>query len=278
MARGPNKPKQPHLTIKNPKTSVIGPSLPQDVKTYHLFRSKQVLVAYQDTGRFPETDFETFVGKRGLNKTGTRRDINSIRPYYVPFPGAIRFIAAQSFEIVIDAYQYVLQQFNMLAPPPSNSPRKGHPFAYKTSLIGYIAGHLENAEDVVGLLNANQNYRRPETIVGAINYAPHAATIERDRRIMYKIARATARKFGSGLVVQYTYVLSSSLGFRYGRGTGGPGPETAKRTQRSYPVIYALPVILLQLSRPGAPNSSFDMPGKNQRRRAREARKLAMRS
>lgn len=239
-------------------------------------RAKQILAINQSLGRFTRTDYDTFIGTGGradlpqespgnqirVPRATTRRDLSTIQAKYLPFPGRIYFTSAQAGDLFA-AFRYFMGRFNKEAPNSGDPTKKSHQFSYKRSLLISVNGKVGDPSSVISQLE-NPGPQPRGTLIEIINYAPHAATIEVDIGVMYDIAIATYDAFGPAVTVSYDYVNSDSLGVYYGRGTGGPGPETAAATSRPYPVVYALPRVRLALNAgaQGVSNSRFVRPGR----------------
>jgi hypothetical protein len=249
--------------IRNPNQSIIARDLPLNIARHHLMRAKQVLAINQNQGRFTKTDYDTFIGVGSLATARlplpgepdrappgtTRRDLATIvaTPENIPFPGRIFFTSAQTADLS-EALAYLLKRFNQLAPRSGAGARKkGYSTEYAKSLIVSINGMISDPLTV--LRSLTQGTREQSGLaIEVVNIAPQASTIEVDIGVMYDIAIELAGQFAPGVSVVYDYVNSDQLGKFYGRGTGGPGPAKARLTSRAYPVVYALPRIIIAVA------------------------------
>lgn len=267
-----------NVTYRNPKQSIISTKLPLDIKEHHLLRTKQVLVINQSVGKFPQDpeNYSVFMGRnQGPTIPGTRvlatkrRNLSTIQPKYIPYPGRI-YITNDDQQNMAEAVRFFLAAFSILAPRGRwNYLRKRHYFRYSTSLAFYV-NQVQYAGS--GFLSRMENVEEGD-LVEIVNYAPHAATLAKNKRDgMYRAAVRTRDRYGPGIQVSYFYINSDAVGRTYAKGYGGPSPETARATGRPYPVVYALPIVSFAFNTPGRSNSRFVKPGNSRRRVAARAR------
>jgi len=252
--------------------------LPLHIKEYHLTRAKQVLALNVYAGRFPETGFSTFVGSGPAGapppppqpgdpmrapRATTRRDLWTIQPKFIPFPGRIYFENPSPADF-LGAVNLFLNYFNKTALRGSASAaKKGFSARYAKSLVGIVNNKMIGKADALRMMNSTR-LAKEGMVVEFINIAPHAATLEVDWRIMFDAAVATAGKYSPGITVTYDYINSDQLGLKYGRGSGGPSPERARLTSRGYPVVYALPRVQIAINATQfkVSNVRFVLPGR----------------
>jgi len=260
--------------------------LPLHIKEYHLRRGKQVLALNVQAGRFPATGFSTFIGSGPAGapppppppgaamkppRGTTRRDLWTLQPKYIPFPGRIYFENPTSadFQAAVNLF---LNYFNQTALRGTASERqKGFKARYAKSLVSIINNRMVSNADALLMLKS-PFLAKTGIVVEFVNISPHAATLEVDWRIMFDSAVAVAEAFSPGITVTYDYINSDQLDLKYGRGSGGPGPARAAATSRGYPVTYALPRVQIALNAQqfGVSNVRFVLPGRKVSYRVRK--------
>lgn len=209
---------------------------------------------------------EVFVVENGVPKR--RKSLKEINPAKLPLPNYAIQMTGPRLADLLPALRYALRRFRAVA-PISSGRKKNHPFSYSRSIEVWGKGGIVNSVDQL-----DDDFITPDSTFTIVNVAPHASFLERDSGdvLMKRVALDTLSKFGPGVFVAFEYENSDSFGYTYRPDQGGPTPETARKTGRTSPVVYALPTITLGLAGIGG-KASFIANAKRRRSRRPTSRR-----
>jgi hypothetical protein len=256
-------------TYRNPQTSPFAASVKESAGRAALALLKARVAANPQFGANPTVYVSSGTGARPLGEAigrgakpfGQARQLVTLRPEFLPFPGSLRAIAPvlQDASRMPEAIKALQAAF--VAKAPRGTRVKNHRWRYADGLVFRL-----NGRDIGnGAIPAQENSAQG-VLVEAVNVVPYASRLEelRGGTIMYQIARDLAQAYGPGIVVGFDFVNSDRYGLVYGPGTGGPAGGA----------VYALPRITLAAGQTAVGRTStFVKPGVRARRRARAARK-----
>lgn len=254
------------VVVVNPYKSQTIAIATLKLQQHVLMRANEQLRKYQDSGQFPksEDDYDSYLRQGGRT---VKRDIGALPPQYLKFPNAISYVRKDisNTEELENMFVDWIRAFNAKA--PVGKKEKKHPYKYKNSLMYFVNDNEVTAAQLMYSLTSGTF--PPKGIIGILDYAPHASTIEDNWNgkghlkggVMYSVTRSIARKYPD-MSIAYKYYLSDNIGLRYGKGTGGP-------TGQSVP--YFLPLVTMGM--PGLFTRAIIPPGNNRTRKRNRRRR-----